>query len=306
MSRHNDGARLFILACDHRASFRRAMFGAERLDLEVAGKVRDTKSVVLDGLVWAVKQGVDRTSAGLLIDTEAGADLAASVKRMSIAVAIPVERGGGKPVFEFDHGAAYGAHIEQHDPDYVKALVHYNPDGDEKVNAIQRRRLARLSRWLRRRGRKLLLELLVSPTTAQLAQVRGNRGMYDAELRPSLTVRAIQQLHEAGVSPHVWKLEGMENPADYRRVAAQCQEGPDGQNILCIVLGRGADLGQVRRWLSHAAEVPAFRGFAVGRSIWMAPLLDYVSGRAGREATARRIGSAYLELVDGFNDKAGK
>ncbi|MFF3877426.1 2-deoxy-5-keto-D-gluconate 6-phosphate aldolase domain-containing protein [Streptomyces sp. NPDC001978] len=297
--------RLYILACDHRASFRRALFGTEALSPCLAAKVRDAKSVVLEGLMWAVEQGVDRASAGLLMDTETSSDLVASAKRLSVTVAIPVERGGGGQVFDFDHGKAYRQHIERHDPDYAKALVHYNPDGNEQVNALQRRRLARLSRWTQRQSRRLLLELLVPATPTQLTAIADDLRRYDAELRPNLTIRAIEQLREAGVNPRVWKLEGMETTDDCRRVAARCQEGLNEGSISCIVLGRGADLAQVRRWLANAATVPAYRGFAVGRSIWMAPLLNYVAGRADRAAAVACIGGAYLDLVAGF-EKEGK
>jgi myo-inositol catabolism protein IolC len=294
---------MYFLACDHRASFRRHLFGDETLSPAAAARARDAKTVVLDGLTWAIDHGADRASAGLLMDTETGADVVAAAKRMSITVAIPVERGGGGPVFEFDHGAAFGAHIERHDPDCAKALVRYNPDGDGRCNAVQRERLGELARWLRPSGRRFLLELLVPATSEQLRSVAGDVRRYDAELRPALMVRAIAQLQRDGVLPDIWKLEGLEDTGGCEMVAQQCLAQAPG--VSCVVLGRGADPEQVRCWLRAAAGVPGFDGFAVGRSIWLAPLADYAAGRVGRGAAAERIGSTYLHLVRTF-ENAGR
>ena len=301
MSPHTNPPPLYILACDHRASFRRALFGDATLTPDILARTQDVKHLVADGLAWAVAQGVARSSAGLLMDTETGSDALAVVKSWSIRIAIPVERGGGGAIFEFDHGPAYREHVEGVDPDYVKALVHYNPQGDEQANALQRERLGELSRWLADTGRRLLLELLVPATAAQLAVVDENLRRYEQEVRPDLTVKAIAALQRAGVRPDVWKLEAFEDVAHFERVARQCRVEPVADEISCIVLGRGADLDQVRRWLTVAAEVPGYHGFAVGRSVWMAPLIEYVKGRAGRQTTVERIGGHYLELTHTFH-----
>ena len=112
------------------------------------------------------------------MDTETGAEVLAVVKSWSIRVAVPVERGGGRAVFEFEHGAAYREHIERDDAYYVKALVQYNPYGDEQANALQRERLGELSRSLAHVGRRLLLELLVPATGTQLAALGEDRRRY--------------------------------------------------------------------------------------------------------------------------------
>ncbi len=183
----------------------------------------------------------------------------------------------------------------------MKALVQYNPYGDEQANALQRERLGELSRWLAHVGRRLLLELLVPATGTQLAALGDDRRRYDLEVRPDLTVTAIAALQRAGVRPHVWKLEAFENVAHFERVARQCRAEPAAHEVSCIVLGRGADLEDVHRWLSLAATVPGYRGFAVGRSVWLAPLIEYVNGQADRQITVERIGGNYLGLTRMFH-----
>ncbi len=85
---------LYILACDHRASFRRALFGEPRLTPDILARAQVVKRIVADGLAWALAHGVAHSSAGLLMDTETGADVLAVARLWSIQIAVPVERGG--------------------------------------------------------------------------------------------------------------------------------------------------------------------------------------------------------------------
>jgi 5-dehydro-2-deoxygluconokinase len=71
--------------------------------------------------------------------------------------------------------------------------------------------------------------------------------------------------------------------------------GRDG--VVCVVLGRGADDAKVDHWLTQAAPVDGFVGFAIGRSIWWEPLKAYVAGKIERSVGARRIAENYMRFV---------
>ncbi|HKE99190.1 MAG TPA: DUF2090 domain-containing protein [Actinomycetes bacterium] len=295
-------SRLYVVSFDHRASFRRDLFGlVGAVSTADMARVRSAKRVIFDGFLWARASGaVEPSRTGVLVDTQTGGHIAASAKRRGILLAIPVERGGGQAVFEFDHGAEFGAHIERHDPDYAKVLVKYNPEGDQDANTLQRRRLRRLSGWLRERGRRLLFELLVPPEPDQLRALGGDAGRFDRDLRPGLVAAAVAELQASGVEPDIWKLEGLERRADCALVAAQCRSGGRG-HVACVVLGRGAATARVRHWLCQAAAVDGFAGFAVGRTIWSEPLRAWLGGDLDRPAAAAAIGRRYLDLVRTFD-----
>jgi myo-inositol catabolism protein IolC len=144
-------------------------------------------------------------------------------------------------------------------------LVQFNIDGDRALNTRQSARLARLSRWCHLRGQRLMFELLVKPTDAQLAAAGGKLEGFDLAQRPALMQRAIEALQDAGVEPEVWKIEGLDRREDCERIVASARRGGRG-HVGCIVLGRGADEARVASWLSTAASVPGFVGFAVGRT----------------------------------------
>jgi 5-dehydro-2-deoxygluconokinase len=65
-----------------------------------------------------------------------------------------------------------------------------------------------------------------------------------------------------------------------------------------VVLGRGANDEKVDHWLTQAAPVEGFVGFAIGRSIWWDPLKAYVDGKTERSVAARQIAKNFLRFVD--------
>jgi 5-dehydro-2-deoxygluconokinase len=108
---------------------------------------------------------------------------------------------------------------------------------------------------------------------------------------------AIEQLHEAGVEPDIWKIEGIDRREDCEVLASECRTGGrDG--VACVVLGRGADDAAVDHWLRTGSGVPGYIGFAIGRSIWWNPLKAFVDGSSGREEAAELIAANYKRFID--------
>jgi myo-inositol catabolism protein IolC len=290
---------LYMLAFDHRSSFSRDLLGIEGTPTRFeARRVSDIKNIVYEGFQLALVDGLSREAAGLLVDEQYGARIAQSARGEGVVLAMPVERSG-RAEFEFEFGQDFSSHIEAFDPTYAKVLVRYNPEGDAELNRRQGDRLRELSDWLRRRDRKLLFELLVPAEQAQLDRVDGSQERYDLELRPSLVVGAIRDLQDAGVEPHIWKIEGLDRREDCERVAEQARAG-GRDDAACIVLGRGADDARVVHWLEQAASVPGFVGFAVGRTLWWNELAAYVADELDRDAVARRIADNYRRMVDAY------
>ena len=137
---------------------------------------------------------------------------------------MPVEKSGQNE-FDFEYGDDFGEHIEAFDPDFSKVLVRYNPEDDAVLNERQLGRLKRLADWLHGHDRKFLFELLVPATDAQLASVGGDSDRYDAELRPELMRRAIEEIQNYGIEVDVWKIEGVDERADAAMLAEQTRTG---------------------------------------------------------------------------------
>jgi 5-dehydro-2-deoxygluconokinase len=209
---------------------------------------------------------------------------------------MPVEKSGQK-VFDFEYGEQFGEHILAFDPTFSKVLVRYNPDDSPETKRIQLERLKRLHDWLRERERRFLLELLVPATKEQLEAVGGDSERYDREVRPELTLQAIDEFYAADIVPDIWKIEGLDRREDCERMGAKVRSG--GRDaVSCVVLGRGADAARVDHWLRMAAGVPGYVGFAIGRTLWWDGVQGYLNGTLTREVAAEKIAANYLRAID--------
>ncbi len=291
---------LYVLPFDHRGTFQKNMFGwTGELTAEQTAQIAAMKWAIYDGLKAALADGVPQAKAGILVDEQFGADILRDTAERGYVNACPAEKSG-QDEFDFEYGEDFAHHLEALRPTFCKVLVRYNPEGDSGMNRRQAERLKRLSDYLHSDGHsRFMFELLVPATPAQLARSGSDKKEYDRGLRPELMVRAITELQGAGIEPDVWKIEGIDQPEDCARVVAAVRRGGrDG--VGCIVLGRGEDDAKVRQWLTTAAAVPGFIGFAVGRTSFWGPLTDWKEGRIAREAAVREIARRYREWVNIF------
>jgi 5-dehydro-2-deoxygluconokinase len=147
-----------------------------------------------------------------------------------------------------------------------------------------------------------MFELLVPAEKAQLDRLKGDEKAYDLELRPRLMAQTIQELQHAGVEPDVWKIEGLERREDCERIVAVARQGGRSR-VGCIILGRGEDDSKVREWLTTAAAVPGFIGFAVGRTSFWNPLVDWRAKKITRNAAVAEIARRYQGFVEIFETR---
>ena len=291
---------LYVLPFDHRGSFQKKMFGWDgALSPEQTAEIAAAKRVIYDAFTAAIDAGVPKEKAGILVDEKFGASILRDANAAGYSTACPAEKSG-QDEFDFEYSEDFGKHIEAFHPTFCKVLVRYNPEGDSELNQRQSARLKRLSDYLHGTSRsRFMFELLVPAEKAQLEQFRGDKKAYDLELRPRLMAQTIEQLQDSGVEPDVWKIEGLDRREDCEKIVAAARR--DGRKqVGCIILGRGEDDRKVREWLSIASGVPGFIGFAVGRTSFWDPLVDWRGKKITRDAAVAEIARRYQEFVEIF------
>lgn len=297
---------LYIQPFDHRGSFETGLFGWHgALTPEQTAQIAAAKLVIYDGFKAAIAAGVPAQNAGILVDEQFGAAILRDAAEHGYHTACPAEKSG-QDEFDFEYGDDFAAHIEAFHPTFCKVLVRYNPEGDEGLNHHQAFRLKKLSDYLHNANRSLFMfELLVPAEKEQLEKVKGDKKAYDLEIRPKMMVEAIHELQDAGVEPDVWKVEGLDLQLDCEKiVTAARRNGRD--KVSCIVLGRGENEAKVREWLTTAAAVPGFIGFAVGRTDFWEPLVALRDGKETREEAVAQIAARYREFVNLFDSARAK
>jgi myo-inositol catabolism protein IolC len=295
---------LYILPFDHRGSFQTKMFGWKgALTAEQTAEIAAAKQVIYDGFKAAIQDGVPDEKAGILVDEQFGSAILRDAAKHHYTTACCVEKSG-QDEFDFEYGKDFAKHIEDFRPTFSKVLVRYNPAGDPALNDRQASRLKRLSDYLHNQSASLFMfELLVPAEKPQLDRLNGDKKAYDLQLRPQLMAQAIQELQNAGVEPDVWKIEGLDRCEDCKRIVAAARR--DGRDkVGCIILGRGEDDHKVHEWLTTAAAVPGFIGFAVGRTSFWGPLVAWREKKITREQAVSDIVRRYREFVDTFEGQA--
>jgi len=294
--------RIFLLAMDHRDSLERDVYGLTAPPTpEQTAAIEHGKSLVFDGLLAAITEGADAASAGVLVDELFGAQVARLARERAVDLAMPIEKSGQK-FFTLQYGSLASddwlEHVAEFDPDQVKVLVRDNPDDDPLGRMKQFDDLAVVSARLAAQRRTFMVELLVPASDAQLASVDGDVYRYDRDVRPALTVRVMTEFQRRGVEPDIWKIEGLETTAAAEDIVRAARQG-GRDRVSCIVLGRDAPVDRLDHWLTIAAPIDGFIGFAIGRSIWEQPLRDQLAGGSEEELVAA-VSRNYRHFADTY------
>ncbi len=292
---------LYILPFDHRTSYISGLFHwKEPLNVEQTEAVAESKRIIYEGFKKSILTKIPKEAVGILVDEQFGIEILQDAVKNNYITAASVEKSG-QDEFDFAYGDDFAKHIENVNPTFSKVLVRYNPEGDAAMNKAQAERLKRLSDYLQNAKQYFMFELLVPAEPAQLEKVNKDKNEYDLKMRPSLMVRAIQELQDAGVEPDVWKIEGLDQREDCEKlVQVARRDGRD--NVGMIVLGRGADRDHVADWLKTAASTPGFIGFAVGRTSFWDALVAFEAKKISADEASSQIAHNFEEWISIFEE----
>src|SRR3954451_8000185 len=103
---------LYILPFDHRGSFQTKMFGWKgTLTADQTAEIAAAKQVIYDGFKAAVKAGVAKEKAGILVDEQFGAAILRDAAKQGYSTACPAEKSG-QDEFDFEYGEDFASHVE--------------------------------------------------------------------------------------------------------------------------------------------------------------------------------------------------
>lgn len=294
---------LFILPFDHRSSFIE-LFGITNSELSSGEKaiIAQAKEIIYSAFKNAVSEKIPKEQAAILIDEEYGDKIIRDAISQGYNIILTTEKSGQKE-FTFEYEDNFVKHIEKYKPLFVKALIHYNPNDDPLSKMRQQQKLEILSNYCHENSYKFLLEVLVPPTDSQLKEVNGNNDLYDSNIRPNLTVKVMEELQNVNVEPDIWKLEGMENEDSYKIVSLQARKG-ERENVGVVILGRSENQEKVEKWIRSGSKIKGIVGFAVGRTAFWKPLIDYKNGKIEKEEVIRIISNNFLHFYHIFINKA--
>jgi 5-dehydro-2-deoxygluconokinase len=268
---------LTVLAIDHRSQF-------EELAREVGADL--DKISVFKGLALRALDQVAKGDAsfGILVDGRFGSDALALAADKPYWIGRPIELPKSRPL-EFECAPDVGTEIAQWPRNHVvKVLVFYHPDDDGDLRDRQTRQLLRLFDACRKTGHELLLEIITP------------EGMS----RDAMTVaRAMNQLYRVGIRPDWWKLEPNEQAEAWRNVEdVIARNDPLCRGVL--LLGLSAPVETLLKMFGASALSAVVKGFAVGRTVFQAPAVAWLSGKIDDDAAVAELAKSFSVLVDGW------
>jgi 5-dehydro-2-deoxygluconokinase len=253
---------IMALAIDHRAQLEKIA--------DDAGAARERISAFkLLAVDAAAKVAAGRPGYGMLLDGKYGRAALFRALDHDLWIGRPVEEPGSRPL-DFEFGGSLAAKLQEWPVAHtIKCLCFYHPDDPPEMKARQERELLRLYDAARTLGRELLIEIIASK---------------NGPIRDDTTASVIERLYAIGVKPDWWKLEGQANQAAWRSIESAISAG-DPRCRGVMLLGLEAPEDDLAQAFAIAQSCRLVKGFAVGRTIFIEPAMEWFGGRIGdREA----------------------
>jgi 5-dehydro-2-deoxygluconokinase len=262
-------------AIDHRAQLEKIADAAG----SPRERISDFKLLAVEA---AAKVAAGRPGYGMLLDGKYGREALFRAVDHGFWIGRPVEEPGSRPL-EFEFGGSLGAKlVEWPIAHTIKCLCFYHPDDPPELKARQERELLRLYDAARRLERELLIEIIAS-----------KNGPVDE----CTLAHVIERLYEIGVKPDWWKLEGQANKNAWDNVAKAIETG----DPLCrgvLLLGLEAPEKDLAQAFALAHNCNVVKGFAVGRTIFAEPAVEWFAGRINDREAVDRMAAAFARLGD--------
>ncbi len=255
---------LFILAFDHRAS----------LEKDGLKDIPSLKQIIYEAFEKSLSTV---QNAALLVDEEYGDPILKDAKSKGYKILVPIEKAGRED-FIFEYGDEFVSHIQKYSPDFAKVVISIkNGVSDEtKTN------LKKLNEYCHSVDLKFVLEVVSGGDV-------------------NLILKTIVELQNFGVEPDVWKVEGMDNVLDYQSIIQEAKK--DGRdNVSIVILGGGEEKEVVEKWIRTGSKLPGIIGFAIGRTIFLKPLLDFTNDKIEREEAVEQISANYINFYKLFTE----
>jgi 5-dehydro-2-deoxygluconokinase len=270
---------IMALAIDHRAQLEKIA--------DDAGAPRERISAFkLLAVEAAAKVAAGRPGYGMLLDGKYGREALFRALDYDFWIGRPVEEPGSRPL-EFEFGGSLAAKLMEWPVAHtIKCLCFYHPDDPPEMKARQERELLRLNDAAQTLERELLIEIIAS-----------KNGPVDDRT----VARVIERLYAIGVMPDWWKLEGQASKGAWDNIARAIETG----DRFCrgiMLLGLEAPEDDLAQAFALARHCPMVKGFAVGRTIFVEPAVEWFSGRIDDRAAVERMAGAFSRLCDLWRD----
>lgn len=274
-TRDKEWPELNIMAFDHRQQLTNL---ALELGVDTA-VIPELKKLILKAGELVAKEANLEGKVGCFVDSTFGQEVLNDVTGRGWWVARPIELPGSRPLF-LEHGNIGSQLIDWPLEHIVKCLVFCHPDDDDEMRLEQEFRVAEVYKACCKSGHELLLEVILPA---------------DMDRADEHYIRALKRFYNLGIKPDWWKLPPLSAESWDKVDALVNERDPHCRGV--VILGLDAPMDKLQAGFNQAAGKSIVKGFAVGRTIFMAPSRQRLLGKIDDGEFICQIKANYHQLI---------
>ncbi|WP_272661176.1 bifunctional 5-dehydro-2-deoxygluconokinase/5-dehydro-2-deoxyphosphogluconate aldolase [Providencia sp. PROV089] len=266
---------LCVMAFDHRIQFV-DMARAASADISC---IPYLKKLIFRASCEVAEEANLQGKAGLLCDSTFGQDVLNDVTGRGWWIGRPIELPASRPLC-LEHGNIGSQLVSWPKEHIVKCLVFFHPEDNHPLRLEQEKTVQEVYSACCQSGHELLLEVILPA---------------DMERNDELYLRAIKRFYNLGIKPDWWKLPPLK-AENWDEVDALIEErDPYCRGV--VLLGLDAPQAELEAGFNAAAGKSVVKGFAVGRTLFAKPSLEWMKGEMDDDALVQTIKSNYHNLI---------
>ncbi|AOF53532.1 5-dehydro-2-deoxygluconokinase [Rodentibacter caecimuris] len=267
---------LCIFAFDHR---KQLVDMAKKVGADIT-LIPKLKQLLLKAAEKAAnEENIIHGNAGILADTTFGQAALNEITGRKWWIGRPIELPSSRPL-RLEHGDLGSQLISWPQEHVVKCLVFYHPKDEPGMKSEQDESLKQIYQTCCRTGHEFLLEVILPHDMAQDEK-------YYAEI--------IAHFYQLGIKPDWWKLPGLSS-SEWDKISGLIQKN-DAYCRGILILGLDAPEEQFEAIFNAAANKPLVKGFAVGRTIFGQPSIEWLAGKLNDEELILQVSERYQRLI---------
>ncbi len=266
---------LCVMAFDHRIQF---VDMARTAGVDISC-IPQLKKLIFRASREVAEEANLQGKAGLLCDSTFGQDVLNDVTGRGWWIGRPIELPASRPL-RLEHGNIGSQLVSWPKEHIVKCLVFFHPEDNHPLRLEQEKTVQEVYSACCQSGHELLLEVILPP---------------NMERNDALYLRAIKRFYNLGIKPDWWKLPPLKSE-NWDAVDRLIQErDPYCRGV--VLLGLDAPQAELQAGFNAAAGKSIVKGFAVGRTLFGKPSLEWMQGELTDDELVQKIKTNYLNLI---------
>ncbi|EPK8021747.1 MULTISPECIES: bifunctional 5-dehydro-2-deoxygluconokinase/5-dehydro-2-deoxyphosphogluconate aldolase [Providencia] len=274
-SRSTQWNELCVMAFDHRIQF---VDMARNAGVDISC-IPYLKKLIFRASSEVAEEANLQGKAGLLCDSTFGQDVLNDVTGRGWWIGRPIELPASRPLC-LEHGNIGSQLISWPKEHIVKCLVFFHPEDNHPLRLEQEKTVQEVYSACCQSGHELLLEVILPA---------------DMERNDELYLRAIKRFYNLGIKPDWWKLPPLQ--AENWDAVDQLIQERDPYCRGVVLLGLDAPQAELQAGFNAAAGKSIVKGFAVGRTLFGKPSLEWMKGEINDDELVQKIKTNYLNLI---------